>query len=377
MADHSILLGCFEPPAFGGASTSGYQLFRELSSTFSADYLNFVPRRDVAKLEKRLGSDLFNPENLHGVSRFILDNPTYQHQPGLTERVSELAPSLLVGIGYIAAFVLKQARPDLPMILLTTGCQQVKDALGTGELDTVQQLLSGEHEIRIVNDIEQRAVEISDVVVTHSELIHRLYELYFPRHNSKILKRVHWFYDWIYCAASRSRDDMREFEFRDIDILFIASDWGRVEKNYPLVKSLSTVFRQRAIHVVGQTDETIPGAVHHGLVPNRVVMGLLGRSKVLVCPSRFDAAPGILFEGAALGCNLVASVNCGNHHICHPSLLAESLDAESFARCIDRALKAPFQANRSYFASGNCMQHLCELFDRYLGVTTATASAGM
>ena len=33
---------------------------------------------------------------------------------------------------------------------------------------------------------------------------------------------------------------------------------------------------------------------------------------------RIDAAPGILFEGAVMGCNLVASKNCGNWEVCHP-----------------------------------------------------------
>jgi len=51
------------------------------------------------------------------------------------------------------------------------------------------------------------------------------------------------------------------------------------------------------------------------------VFRLMGNAKTIVSTSRYDAAPGILFEGSVMGCNLVASRNCGNWKICHTELL--------------------------------------------------------
>jgi len=64
------------------------------------------------------------------------------------------------------------------------------------------------------------------------------------------------------------------------------------------------------------------------------MLSLMGNARTVVCPSRIDAAPGILFEASALGCNVVASRNCGNWELCHPELLVESYGrAEFVAKC--------------------------------------------
>jgi hypothetical protein len=38
-----------------------------------------------------------------------------------------------------------------------------------------------------------------------------------------------------------------------------------------------------------------------------------------------------------MGCNLVASRNCGNWEICHPDLLADPCTSETFVACLARA----------------------------------------
>ena len=63
----------------------------------------------------------------------------------------------------------------------------------------------------------------------------------------------------------------------------------------------------------------------------------MGRARAVACPSLIDAAPGILFEASAMGCNVVASRNCGNWEICHPDLLADPCTSDAFAACLTRA----------------------------------------
>jgi len=316
-------------------------------------------------MQAKLGGRYWNPEHLAGAEQFVLTRPTYHRQPGLSEFVNDADPALLVGVGYIAAYVLKKARPDLPLVLITTGCQQAKDALQAGEFETVEQLLASRDPVRIRNDIERAAFGLADAVVSHSHLVRRLCALYFPEALSRIGDEVVWFYDWISGSARRAAVGALEFGSRNIDILFVASDWSRVEKNYPLVKSLCRRFRQSRIHIVGEVCEAIDGVVHHGLLPNHEVLHLMGRSRVLVCPSRFDAAPGVLFEGAALGCNLVASPNCGNHQICHPALLVSDLSEDGFARSISSAMQSYYMPNTQYFEGQNALGRLAKTFHEH------------
>lgn len=360
-----ILLGCFEPPSYGGAATSAYQLYRTLRPKTEVAYLNLIEHGNAGMLEQHLGANYVNPEGLPGVFQHVLERPTYQHQPGLEQCMAGRAPSLLVGIGYIAAYVMKQAWPDLPLVMLTTGCQQVKDALFAGDFGTVQELLSGKGGIRMGNDIEQKAFEMADLVLAHSSLTHKLCRLYFPEYASKLDDRIVWFYDWIHSSARRQRHRARPFRDRDIDLLFVASDWDRIEKGYSMVQALSRRFSDRAVHLVGHARGVPVGVTHHGLLPNERVLNLIGRARVLVCTSSFDAAPGILFEGAALGCNLVASANCGNHRICNPSLLADELTEDGFAECIRTALQGPVPANTGYFERQRCLDHLLGVLDAY------------
>jgi hypothetical protein len=51
-----------------------------------------------------------------------------------------------------------------------------------------------------------------------------------------------------------------------------------------------------------------------------------------------------------MGCNVVASPNCGNWELCHEQLLADSPAA--FAGAIRRAVTTPYADNRERFRGG-------------------------
>jgi hypothetical protein len=92
----------------------------------------------------------------------------------------------------------------------------------------------------------------------------------------------------------------------------------------------------------------------------------MGRARSVISPSLIDAAPGILFEGSAMGCNLVASHNCGNAGICNEALLVERYDAQGFVNAIQRGRERRF---------GDSMQSLLagRHYDELLGIVDAFA----
>ena len=136
-------------------------------------------------------------------------------------------------------------------------------------------------------------------------------------------------------------------------MIFIASRWARPEKNYRLVRKLVSRCDGLNIHIVGEVDRPCPSARHHGVVARREdLYELLGRSKTLACPSLLDPAPGVLFEASAMGCNVVASTNCGNWQLCNEQLLAERCTGEAFISSIQRSLAGAYQDNQDQFRGG-------------------------
>ena len=208
---------------------------------------------------------------------------------------------------------------------------------------------------------EKEAVSLADYIVTHSEMNLLLYRHFFPSFEGKIYPRVVWFAEWIYRNASEYSYLARPFHQRDIDILFIASNWRRSEKNYPWVKTVAASATDLKIHVVGAAEEEIPEAIHHGPIADRqALFSLLGRTKTIACPSLFDAAPGILFEGSALGCNLVASKNCGNWSLCNQSLVVDPFSPEVFLDKIRLSLTGPYRDNIDQFLQSDSYSDLLE-----------------
>jgi glycosyltransferase involved in cell wall biosynthesis len=200
-------------------------------------------------------------------------------------------------------------------------------------------------------DRERVVVESSDLILPHSPHVRFAFEQFFPGHMGKVYANDLSIADLCYREAEAFSALARPFAQRDIDVLFVASDWERPEKNYPLVQKLAASCRNLRLHLVGAAPtDGLPLHRHGVIADRRALYALLGRSRALVCPSHFDAAPGVLFEASAMGCNVVASPNCGNWQLVPEPLLARSPAA--FDACIRRAAAAPYADHRQRFGGG-------------------------
>ena len=85
----------------------------------------------------------------------------------------------------------------------------------------------------------------------------------------------------------------------------------------------------------------------------------------MVCPSLIDAAPGVLFEAAALGANPVASHNCGNADVCHADLLVQEYSAQEFAQCVRRALVRKYEDGLAACLSSASYEDLVSTLDAF------------
>ena len=337
----SILLGCYEVPGYGGASTATYRLYEKMQKDgYTVHYWNLIEDQDVEYYQYIFGDHFGNPKQLKNVHTIPLQLPLYRPHTELRERIAEIKPDVMIGSGFIAAHLMKKSCPEKKTIFLTTGCQQMKDVIirkrARDFIHLKHKLSDAVGRPDISSREEEAAVDLCDLTITHSRMTQFLYEKFFPFHTGKIYSDVIWFAEWIYEDALEYSHLKKPFEQRSIDALFISSSWNRPEKGFDFVKKLLNKLNGMEIHVVGEIEEedSIP-AVCHGVMRNRTeLFTLLGNAKTVICPSSFDAAPGVLFEGSTMDCNLVASKNCGNWEICNETLLVDPFLVENFAQKI-------------------------------------------
>jgi glycosyltransferase involved in cell wall biosynthesis len=365
--DKRILLGCYEIPGYGGASTAGYKLFETMQEDgFDVLYLNLIGEQDEGYFRYMFGENLGNPKELPNVYNCSVNGPDYTPHQKLIDLIRDISPDVLIGVGWIAALLMKRAAPEKRSIFLTSGCQRVKDNILSGKIKDFITL--NEYIQRPTNNsgllhsiFEKEAAKISNLIITHSDMIRYLHQHFFPSYTEKIYSDVIWFAEWIYKDALNYSGLQRPFYERDIDALFIASSWSRPEKNYKLVKDILSNSKGLSIHIVGELEEKLVGAECHGLVTKREdLFGLIGRAKTVVCPSLFDAAPGILFEASAMGCNIIASKNCGNWEICNEALLVDPFKLDNFLEKLSLSLQKKYEDNMEYFMQTESYKNLMD-----------------
>jgi glycosyltransferase involved in cell wall biosynthesis len=361
-----ILIGCFEVPGWGGASTSSYELFANMHKDgYDVSFINLISPHRAKYFKTIFDGSLGNPKHLPNVYNFPLSHPEYGPQNKLSDIIHDISPDVILAVGWIAVLILKKASPDKKLIYLTSGSDQIKSYINEKNLDSFlyfnKYIGKNRNRLKILSKQEQEAVILSDFVITHSDMIRSVYEYFYRSMTGKIYSDVIWFAEWIYKDALYYKHFSRNFSEREIDIVFIASDWTRSEKNYEFVKKLIAELKNINIYVVGETRENISGATYAGVITDRKkLFELLGNSKTVVCPSIFDAAPGILFEASALECNIITSKNCGNWQICNSSLLADPFTVKTFKKKIILSLQQKFPDNMDSFLQTGSYKNLIE-----------------
>jgi glycosyltransferase involved in cell wall biosynthesis len=364
MSAPRVLFASTEPPTVGGSGTASLDLFRRmLADGWDVHYVHVVHDVDAAFHQMDFQGRLGDVGGIANLQYCCVPELSSNFQASLASIMTRIAPDVSVGFGFLATGLLKAAAPDCRVVFVTGTCRQAQDFVTTGRARDATELerglVAGSITPRIINNGEKVAVGRCDLLVTHSEQTKAMFGHFFAESIGKMYPSSVSFAEWIAAGAEPWKHLARTFAERDIDVLFIASDWGRVEKNYPLVSRLGRPLDGLRVHLVGDVPHPLGWAVHHGFLPDRqTLFELMGRAKSIVCPSLIDAAPGILFEGAMMGCNLVASKNCGNWEVCHPDLVVEPFDEECVAKCIHLATSRKYDDRLDRFTAQGAYREL-------------------
>jgi glycosyltransferase involved in cell wall biosynthesis len=368
-----IVIAVYEVPGWGGAATTRYDLFARMQRDgIEVAFVNLVHPADALFFRHVFGETFGNPAQLANVHTHVLELPLWRIHESLAATIDAFQADLLVGVGFIATRLLRLACSTLPLVMLTTGSRRLKRLISDGtvrDFVTFQRnVLRGVRYRPPLDDLEAGAEEAADLIVPHAPPA-RIALTYFARQQArKLYARDLSMADVVYEEAVRSGPG-RPFHERDIDVLFACSSWDDAEKNLPLVSRLVAALPNRTIHVTGELNQQLPARCH-GLVDRGALLDLMRRARVFVSPSLFDAAPNVLFEASALGCNVVASPNCGTVDLCHQALRVERPDVAGFVGAIERGLQAPCADNRARFFGG-----YRELVDTLLAMTAIAPRA--
>lgn len=361
-----ILLACFEPPGYGGAGTATYDLFeRAQREGLPVSFLNLVDRHQESFFRATFGPGYGNPRALENAHTCVLQQPFQRTNPALAKLVRSLAPDVILTVGYIAALALRRAAPRRRLLLFTAGCDQIDRYLRVlGTATAVRDWLRAGNRPVLFHRLERRAVETADLLLAHSDLVRDLLTLFYPGVIGKLYPDVIWMAEWIHGAAQGYPASVLPFAQRDIDLLLVASRWNRPEKNLPLARAIIERCPDLSIHIAGELDGPVANATCHGLLASRTeLFALFGRARVVASTSRWDAAPGVLFEASALGSNVVASRNCGNWRICSSELLVDSYDADCFVGKVRLAVARRYADNVTDFLESGSYRTLRDILE--------------
>ena len=349
-------------PYLGGSSTILYLLFQTLQKRLpNAECWNIVTPRMSEMGKTHFGPHWPNPKGLNNVRTFVVDGRRGVATVRRALRETPVAAIISKSRGTTA--FLKRLGPTIPVWHLTSTCSIVKNAVAADRVPSMESVI---RQLR-TNDLpkqtcveERQAVRLADRILFHTKNMRFWYYTFYPEYREKMAEEIFW--DFPLLKRQFHHLNRTPWGKRPIDLLFVASDWKRAEKNFPLLKKLCYAFQQKNVMVIGFVPERLPnGVITFETMSQEDVLQAMVQAKVVVCPSRYDEAPNVLFEAAIAGCNLVCSKNCGNYQLADPDLVAD-LELPSFVEKIKLALHGYREPHAGSFSRQDLGQWLVKEF---------------
>ncbi|PIQ83089.1 MAG: hypothetical protein COV76_00030 [Candidatus Omnitrophica bacterium CG11_big_fil_rev_8_21_14_0_20_64_10] len=349
-------------PFLGGSATFLYFLFESIRERIpTSEYWNIVTPRLVETGQRHYGPYWSNPRGLRPVRTFLVDGR--RGWTDLRRALLREPRTVVLSKSRKVTALFKKIAPEVPVWHLTSTCEIVKNAVAEGvypSMESVIRALRAGKFSGARSPDETQTLKSADRILCHTRGMKFWYYTFYPECREKIEEPTFWDYN-LTRRQFRNLYPKTPWRRRPIDLVFAATDWRRGEKNFPLMRRLCEHFaKRRRIVVFGFVPKPLPrGVICFDTMLQWDMVRTMMESKAVVCPSRYDEAPNVLFEAAESGANIVCSRNCGNYRLTDPQLTAD-LDFPDFVRKINTALKRPFPPDTRLFESDDLRRWLID-----------------
>ena len=332
-----LVFACTQRPFLGGASTEFYEMIKLFRSHGHKVLGLFLDRSQVP--------NWWDPDQLGNVYPLPFSSDIGAINPIVIKKLQAFNPQVVLGKNILAPTLIKKIFPNAKVIYVTSGfgyiVTEYSKLRNIRGIDDFVVHYTPEQRKSVLNDglpCEGRTIALSDKIIFHSDTVRAFLPLLFPEAARKGYREIIWTSNILI-----SNQTGPPWEQRSIDLLFVASNWGRGDKGGIYMRDICARYRSSRCTVVGQNSSlALPNVRLYENLSRMRVLQLMGESKVLIVPSLFDASPNIVPEAIGCGCNIVLSQNVRNYFLCNPALIVENLDLDRFCTKIDLALKSPY-----------------------------------
>jgi glycosyltransferase involved in cell wall biosynthesis len=286
-----ILITSTQYPYYGGAATNAYALikyFRRLGVKVCGAFFE----------DKNVNVD---PDRLGGV--FAVPN---KMRASCGKKITQYLggePDIILCKNYVAPVLSKEIFPNSKIVYLASGCPHMME-LSSKNISAIKYLKSPSS---IEFPAEKSAIKSSDFVIPNSEIGRKLLEKHYGK-SKKILDPFNTSFE------INKKPRSIEFSRRNYDIGFICSNFNRTVKNSRLALTIFNNFKADKKIAIGNNSSSfklIKKTIVLGPKDNDFIIKTLSQTKLIICPSYYDASPNIIREAILCGCNILVSKNCG------------------------------------------------------------------
>jgi glycosyltransferase involved in cell wall biosynthesis len=292
----SIIVASTQYPYYGGAATNSYALIKYLRSHKYNVFGIFFDNSEGA----------VDPDGIGGVIK--VKNGTLDSEVR-NQAIKYLGeePSFIFAKNYVAPITAKNIFNKSKVFYFVTGSPQMT-TLSERRISAQMYLKTKIPSVEFAPEME--CIKKSDYILPNSpialELLIRNYG-----NNSNFLNPVD-----TSLAYNYNIDYNSDFKNRDYDFAFICSNFDRAVKNSDFTKKIFEISRLSRFKkiVIGKNSHIFkgtPNLISFNLLPQKELLDIVRRTKVVLCTSYYDASPNTIKEALMCGSNILVSKNCG------------------------------------------------------------------
>lgn len=300
-----ILISCTQYPYYGGAATNSYALIK---------YLRKHNHKVLGVFFENSNANV-DPDKIGGVYKCNNKNNNEIKKKIINEFNS--LPDIILAKNYAAPTYMKNMFPNVKVVYLVTGSPQMMELSKKG--------ISAKKYIKSNNvakfDREKECIKKADIVVPNSKIARQL----LIKNYGDIPKIINPIDTSI--ALNNPPRNIIDFNRRKYDIGIVCSNLDRSVKNSKFAVQLygNSFLKGKKKMVIGKNGEIfkkLNGVAHLGYLDNKSVISHISNTKLIICPSFYDASPNIIKEAILCGSNILVSKNCGwsetysKHSVC-------------------------------------------------------------